>query len=140
MIILPLQEQVYLFWEALLERGSMEIQTYSRNASSISAREVMLCGCLLFICHRKLSKAPCTDRSLLGVTWNTICVPCHTSLCAPGKAGLALDEPFGHPPEQEISRREEDIRKSVKEKEGWPWSWELESGWWGDEFIGRPKG
>lgn len=28
------------------------------------------------------------------------------------------------------SRREEVVRKSMKEKEGWPWSWELESGWW----------
>lgn len=34
----------------------------------------------------------------------------------------------------ESSRREEVVRKSVKEKGGWLWSWELESGWWGGDL------
>lgn len=79
----------------------MEIQIFNRNTSSIPAREGILCGFLLFICHRKLSEAPCIDKSLLWVTYNTMCIPCHMSLCAPGNAGWALDEPFGQPAEQE---------------------------------------
>lgn len=42
--------------------------------------------------------------------------------------------PLGNQQNRESSRREEVVRKSVKEKGGWLWSWELESGWWGGDF------
>lgn len=140
LMILPLQEQVCLFWEAALEREEVQKYWHISGKPQELLQEKWLWFLIIYMSQETFQSSSYRQVfSLSNLEYNTHSLP-HEPLCSRKCRMGSWGTLWATSRTGEIRRREEVVRKSMKEKEEWPWNWELESGWWGDEFMGKPEG